>query len=912
MRTPTKTVQDANKIAKGSVSVPAFPDLKALVRDLKDALAFGDARKLIARALGRDDQTPPILSVPFSGDEGLWLTQQLALCTYKDEELLPSVRFSAALAVLDEIGLRERATTNPETLALGGAVFKRKFEFAGQLDDLQESLALYRAGWERKVPQEPYIQERAYAGVNAAYALDILVERAKAIARRSGTEPVQADIYARQADELRNAILTYLQAYFEQASKPQRSYWDAVTWAEVYFGLRRYADAESQLAYASTHLPSSPWERQTTFKQLVGLARLQQVGTPPEGADPATWSPAWRALHAFLGDDAETASSCYRGKVGLALSGGGFRASLFHIGVLARLAEMDVLRYVEVLSTVSGGSIIGAHYYLEIQHLLETRPDRPTRGAAGASAGQSNGKAISRQDYIDIVRRVQCAFLKGTQGNLRMQALSSLSDNLRMVVTDTYTRSNRLGRLYESELFARVHDGKDSADRTMPQLFVTPCAGNLTSDFNPRFSNWQRRAKVPVLLLNATSLNSGHNWQFTASWMGEPPGLFDPETDIDANVRYRRLYYDQAPTEAHRAFRLGDAVAASACVPGIFEPLVLKGLYPGRTVRLVDGGVHDNQGVEALLDEGCTMILCSDASGQMGDLERPSDTLIGVPLRANSILQARIREAEFQDLRGRVENHALQGLFFIHLKKDLNVAPLNWSGCQDPIPVPDRSMTSYKIDRDVQRHLAAIRTDLDSFSEVEAYALMTSGYLMTKHTVAALQREHVDAGGTGTWGDFEVDAPPEAWPFLQLADLMKQPSDSADCRRHDLALQLETGSGLFFKIWRLIPVLRASAIGGAIALVVLLVWMAVTAWDSPLPALHWNVTVGNALVILLGTAATTVWPLLKWMNPHSAVRGYPAKAAMALAGFVASNVHLMIFNRLYLKRGRVDRLMRLE
>ena len=48
--------------------------------------------------------------------------------------------------------------------------------------------------------------------------------------------------------------------------------------------------------------------------------------------------------------------------LGLALSGGGFRASFFHIGVLARLAELDLLRRVEALSTVSGGSIVGALY----------------------------------------------------------------------------------------------------------------------------------------------------------------------------------------------------------------------------------------------------------------------------------------------------------------------------------------------------------------------------------------------------------------------------------------------------------------------------------------------------------------------------------------------------------------------
>jgi len=51
-------------------------------------------------------------------------------------------------------------------------------------------------------------------------------------------------------------------------------------------------------------------------------------------------------------------------KLGLALSGGGSRAAFFHIGVLASMAEVGLLRQVEVISTVSGGSIVGALYYL--------------------------------------------------------------------------------------------------------------------------------------------------------------------------------------------------------------------------------------------------------------------------------------------------------------------------------------------------------------------------------------------------------------------------------------------------------------------------------------------------------------------------------------------------------------------
>ena len=46
--------------------------------------------------------------------------------------------------------------------------------------------------------------------------------------------------------------------------------------------------------------------------------------------------------------------------IGLCLSGGGFRASLFHLGVHRYLAEAGQLSNVSAISTVSGGSIIGA------------------------------------------------------------------------------------------------------------------------------------------------------------------------------------------------------------------------------------------------------------------------------------------------------------------------------------------------------------------------------------------------------------------------------------------------------------------------------------------------------------------------------------------------------------------------
>ncbi|MDX1509476.1 MAG: patatin-like phospholipase family protein, partial [Woeseiaceae bacterium] len=53
---------------------------------------------------------------------------------------------------------------------------------------------------------------------------------------------------------------------------------------------------------------------------------------------------------------------------GLALSGGGYRASLFHLGVTRRLHEFGVLQNVTRLSSVSGGSILAgflAHRLIE-------------------------------------------------------------------------------------------------------------------------------------------------------------------------------------------------------------------------------------------------------------------------------------------------------------------------------------------------------------------------------------------------------------------------------------------------------------------------------------------------------------------------------------------------------------------
>src|SRR5262245_61557089 len=51
-------------------------------------------------------------------------------------------------------------------------------------------------------------------------------------------------------------------------------------------------------------------------------------------------------------------------RIGLSLSGGGFRATLFHLGMIRFLREANLLGSVTHITSVSGGSILAAHLVL--------------------------------------------------------------------------------------------------------------------------------------------------------------------------------------------------------------------------------------------------------------------------------------------------------------------------------------------------------------------------------------------------------------------------------------------------------------------------------------------------------------------------------------------------------------------
>jgi tetratricopeptide (TPR) repeat protein len=375
--------------------------------------------------------------------------------------------------------------------------------------------------------------------------------------------------------------------------------------------------------------------------------------------------------------------------------------------------------------------------------------------------------------------------------------------------------------------------------------------------------------------------------------MGESPGYINSE--IDANERLRRMYFYEAP-KAYRRFRLGHAVAASSAVPVLFDPLELPGLYPDRNIRLSDGGVHDNQGVAGLLEQECTVLLVSDASGQMNTQASPGCDRVSVLMRTNSALMERVRWAEYDEVSARRNGGVLAGLMFVHLKKELETQPVNWSGNTDPPEPPDdptatvvkeseASKTGYGVLKKRQRMLAAIRTDLDAFSEEEAYGLMLSGYRM------------VGKDFPSCISGFPVSEQNEAWEFRKVAPLLDDPGRQprvlhvAGCR-----------SG---KVWKLLPRLRLGAglMTLLLAAVLLRLYWLMVAPSAMVAAQNLFMCLG-AVAVLLGAVALGGMAMGR-VGIRKSFSQFVFGLGLCTVGWLVARLHLWLVRPCYLEYGRI-------
>jgi tetratricopeptide (TPR) repeat protein len=376
-----------------------------------------------------------------------------------------------------------------ESLCLLGAVYKRKWEFQASFDDLYDAIKHYEKSYE-----EYKTEDMGYGGINASYLYDVLASKVKKV-----DEPYSQEL-EQKAKDLRQDII---KNFVDKKDK-----WLYHTLAQSYLGLDELEKCKEVLQEASQTYKYDDWEIFTTYKQLRSLANLRDIN------DLECLLP--------LVDDKHILEQSLD-KKGLALSGGGFRASFFHLGILAKLAECDVLKDIEVISTVSGGTIVGVLYYLKLQKLLEENEDAN----------------IKKTHYIQLVTELIDEFFEAVQTDMRNGVFTErfFSNTILKIMNpfSSYSRTNKLGEIYQKRIYRKYK-------KYMSELIITPKDWQEKDAFKPRFNNWRRKNKVPILVINATNLNSGHGWQFQASKMGEAEYMNNME--IDKNNRFDWVRYD--------------------------------------------------------------------------------------------------------------------------------------------------------------------------------------------------------------------------------------------------------------------------------------------------------------------------------------------------------------------------------
>ena len=233
---------------------------------------------------------------------------------------------------------------------------------------------------------------------------------------------------------------------------------------------------------------------------------------------------------------------------------------------------------------------------------------------------------------------------------------------------------------------------------------------------------------------------------------------------------------------------LARAVSASACVPGLFEPLRIDDAYEGGyQVQLIDGGVHDNQGTVALLAHNCSVLIVSDAAGQLLLEQVPQPGLGGLAsyaARAMDTLMERVRLANYADLAARVRTKLVRGLMFLHMKDGLDADVIRLKFSQDSYDLHRTPLSPLGVRKDFQKAVAELRTDLDAFTDNESNALMACGYRMA---ATAFERD------LRQFDELHAQPIPGHWPFEPMLQEIKSTASSTP-QRESLINALRDGS----------------------------------------------------------------------------------------------------------------------
>jgi NTE family protein len=269
-------------------------------------------------------------------------------------------------------------------------------------------------------------------------------------------------------------------------------------------------------------------------------------------------------------------------KIGLALSGGGSRAIAFHLGCLRALSQLGVLDRVAVLSTVSGGSVIGAYFHFH-------HGDFPSFEAKIRDVlAQGLVKPMLAKCFGVLGIKIVAAFVVIGTVAACVAFIRLLARGLSLLVPRWL--SSHWEQLNIRSPLHRFASRTTLLEAALDEVFFKgACLNDLS--------------RKPHLVINATELRTGSAFRFgtleSGSW------------------RWGKLHSN--------AVSIAHAVAASAAyplfLPAFDETLTFdkNGELKKARVVLTDGGVYDNLGL------GC---LWPDRSEKVSLNVIPVDTII--------------------------------------------------------------------------------------------------------------------------------------------------------------------------------------------------------------------------------------------------------------------------------------------
>ena len=243
--------------------------------------------------------------------------------------------------------------------------------------------------------------------------------------------------------------------------------------------------------------------------------------------------------------------------VGLTLSGGGYRAMLFHLGSLWRLNELGILPKLEQISSVSGGSI--------------------TAGVLGMNweaLGLNDKPSASKEDFIRLVANP-----------LRAMASRNIDVSSALLgVLGPGTAGDWVARAYNKRLF-RGATLKDLPNR-------------------------------PLFVINATNVQSGALWRFTKFYMWDYKvgKVENPDISLAVAVAASSAF---PPFLSPMVLHLDPSKFKPRSGQQKFDKTgnVLDDTFRGKII-LTDGGIYDNLGLETVW-KNYTTVLVSDAGGRI-------------------------------------------------------------------------------------------------------------------------------------------------------------------------------------------------------------------------------------------------------------------------------------------------------